>query len=108
MRAEVCKVVRVPGAPLAKAEVGANHDVADAEALVEDVGDEGIGGQAGKGCVEGKLVEVLDPKPRKAVGAGFGIHQAKGRACGREELPRVRLEGDDAQGCGAAGKVDHR
>jgi hypothetical protein len=87
-------------AALAEAEVGADHDMGDAQALGQHGAGKVFGRQRRQRLVERQLEQVLNAQLGQPVGAAFGVHQAKRRGVGLKHLAGVRLEGDDAQGRG--------
>ena len=108
MQRKGSQVLRGAARPLPKQKSAPTTTCADAKPIGQNVLHEGLGRQGGEGGVEGQLEQVLHPKPRQPVGAGFGIHQAEGRGVRGEVLAGVRLEGDDPQRGRTAGKVDDR
>ncbi len=101
----------VAAAAVAEGEIGAAGEMGGADASVEDIVEEGFGGEEGELAVEGDLVEGLDAQCGQGVGALGGEGEAEGRIFGAEEFAGVGLEGEDGEagagpgGVGGAEKV---
>ncbi len=104
------EVARAPGA---EAEVAADDEAFHAQAADEHLVDELARAQGGKLPVESRHMHALDADPGEQLQLVAQPRQARRSGVRGEELPRVRLEGQDAglqAGCmgGADDALDER
>jgi hypothetical protein len=92
-------------ATAAEGEILAGRQVAGAEAGVQDVGDELLGGDLAEFVGERQLVEQRHTHGGERVSSLGGEGQAERRVVGAEILARVRFEGQHRQGHVGAGAV---
>jgi hypothetical protein len=97
-RAERRQQADVAGAAVAEAEVLARRDGPDAEPVGERVAHEVLGRLPHQPAVEAKRVEHVHAQLRRELGLAAQGRQPGGGRLGLDDLARVRLEGDDAQG----------
>ena len=98
-------------ARLAKAEVRAHDDMAQAQPINDHLLRKGAGAEAGEGGIEPQLIQLVDADLLQLVRARLCAHQTEGRGVGGEIFAGVWLECDPAQGRvgqGGAGHIDDR
>ena len=102
---------RVAAAPMAEGEVGPAGQVPRAEALVQHLLHEGVGGHGGESRVEGQRIEDRCAKLAQRLCLRRQQREAERRIVGPEVLARMRLEGQRGQGQvgpRAMCRTDHR
>ncbi len=82
---------------VAEAKVEADHDVADAEPAREHVVDEALGRFGHQMPIERQDVQVIDPEPGQEARLDPQRGQSRRRLLRRQDLARMRLEGDHAE-----------
>ena len=103
----------VAAAPGAKHEVVADHHMGRLQPLAQHLDHEGFGALAGQLGVEMQYEQVVDADRLEMADPDAERRQAEGRLARREELARMRLEGEHRQAgaelAGAARRgADHR
>ena len=84
--------MEVAAAVAAEAEIVAHHQVAHAEAGDQHLLDEGLGGEAAQGVVEGQAEHPLHPRLAQQAHLLAEAGQPRRRLVAGEELPGLRLE----------------